>query len=79
MACWCAGRVRRILGSPFLAISADAAGGLEPEKLLGSPALDVAQVEVALAVDGQRMNPVKLAGVLAFGKRAEPCQLARRA
>ena len=29
-----------------------------------------------LAVDGQRMNPVKLAGSLAFGERVEPLSLA---
>ena len=67
----CTGSSR--LGIASLAMSALAARGLEPEKLLGSPALDVAQVKVAPAVDGQRMNPVKLAGVLAFGKRAKPC------
>ena len=55
----CTGSSR--LGSDFLANSPLRADGFQPEKVLGTPTLDVAQVEVTLVVDSHRMHPVELA------------------
>ena len=71
-----AGTLNRVvaLGKNLLGDFTHTGRGFEPEKLLGTPPLDIAQVEVAAAIDGHGVNPVELAGALAFGESREPCQ-----
>ena len=64
----CTGSSR--LGSDFLATSPSREMGSRRRNFWRTPALDVAQVEVAAMVDGQGMNPVELARSLTFGECA---------
>jgi hypothetical protein len=47
-------------------------GGLEPEEFLGSPLLNIAQLQIPTAVNGQGVYRVELTRALAFGKSPEP-------